>query len=208
MLARLAAELDADVISVQELTPVLAARLDAELRASRPHAVLVAGLGFNGSRIYSALPLEDLTAEPLPGSFALPQAAVAVSGAPPVVLSDVHTPPPTGPDATALWSDDLGALPGAADAPLRILAGYFNATLDQAELRKLIERGYTDAADAQGAGLSMTWPSDRRLPPLVAIDHVLADERIEIVAASVHDLPGSDHRALFAELELPRAPRS
>ena len=45
------------------------------------------------------------------------------------------------------WRGDLRALPPATpDGPLRILAGDFNATLDHAELRRLLDTGYEDAA--------------------------------------------------------------
>ena len=38
---------------------------------------------------------------------------------------------------------------------------------------------------------------------LLTIDHVLVDRRCAVVATSVHVLPGSDHRAVFAEVRLP-----
>ena len=37
----------------------------------------------------------------------------------------------------------------------------------------------------------------------MTIDHVLADERIGVRAVSVHSIPGTDHRAVFAVLRLP-----
>jgi len=43
----------------------------------------------------------------------------------------------------------------------------------------------------------------RLFPPPVTIDHVLADERLGISDYSVEDLPGSDHRAVFAALVVP-----
>lgn len=43
----------------------------------------------------------------------------------------------------------------------------------------------------------------RHFPPAVTIDHVLADQRIGIGDVSVHEIPGSDHRAVFAELIVP-----
>jgi endonuclease/exonuclease/phosphatase (EEP) superfamily protein YafD len=39
----------------------------------------------------------------------------------------------------------------------------------------------------------------------VTIDHVLADGRLGIVDYGVDELPGSDHRAIHAELALPGA---
>ena len=103
------------------------------------------------------------------------------------------------------WRDDLRALPPATPrGDVRILAGDFNATLDHAELRRVLDRGYADAADTVGHGLRATWPSDRRFPPPVTIDHVLADERCGVRDLEVIDVPGSDHRAVLAELVLPR----
>jgi hypothetical protein len=37
----------------------------------------------------------------------------------------------------------------------------------------------------------------------VTIDHVIADDRLGITGYSVEDLPGSDHRAVFAALVVP-----
>jgi endonuclease/exonuclease/phosphatase family metal-dependent hydrolase len=41
-----------------------------------------------------------------------------------------------------------------------------------------------------------------RLPP-VTIDHVLAPHRLGVAGYAVADLPGSDHRAVFARLAVP-----
>ena len=205
-LAQLCEELDVEVLSVQELTADLARELRSELGASLGHSALITDLGSGGSGIWADRPLR-VSSPPaeMPGGFALPRATLSVAGAGPVEVLDVHAQPPTGPIATALWEDDLSSLPAAERSPLRLLLGDFNATLDQAELRDVIDRGYTDAADAVGAGLTATWPEHRRFPPLFAIDHVIVDERIGVEEVSVHEIPRSDHRAVFAELTLPAA---
>ena len=132
-------------------------------------------------------------------------AAAQVEGAPPVEIAAVHPPPPLRDSIMPAWRGDLRALPPATpDGPLRILAGDFNATLDHAELRRLLDTGYTDAAAEVGAGLKGTWPHGRRFPPPVTIDHVLADSRAGVKAFSVHAITGTDHRAVLAELVLPR----
>jgi len=115
--------------------------------------------------------------------------------------------PPWSPGATARWRSQLSALPAPDGSPL-ILAGDFNATLDHAQFRRLLRRGYADAASQAGHGLSPTWgPRPGRRPALLAIDHVLTGRRCAVLSTSAHVLPGSDHRALYAELRLP-APRS
>jgi endonuclease/exonuclease/phosphatase family metal-dependent hydrolase len=47
----------------------------------------------------------------------------------------------------------------------------------------------------------------RSYPPLITIDHVLADRRLGIAGNGVSDLPGSDHRAIHAEIVLPARAR-
>ncbi len=88
---------------------------------------------------------------------------------------------------------------------MRVLAGDFNSTLDHSALRQLIGRGYRDAAATVGKGLIGTWgPYHGSQIPPVAIDHVLVDRSIGVRGVSVHRIPGSDHRAVFAELIPPR----
>jgi endonuclease/exonuclease/phosphatase family metal-dependent hydrolase len=133
-----------------------------------------------------------------------------VPGAPPVEVEAVHPPPPLHAQV-GIWQRMLREIPTVdrTGPTLRIVAGDFNATLDQRDLRRVLDRGFVDAADATGQGLKTTWPAGRRLPPEITIDHVLVDPRIAVRALSVHTVPRSDHRAVIATLELPReAPAS
>ncbi len=54
-----------------------------------------------------------------------------------------------------------------------------------------------------GAGLVPTFPRAFHTIPPITIDHVLADRRLGIVEYAVEEVPGSDHRAVFAVLRLP-----
>lgn len=84
------------------------------------------------------------------------------------------------------------------------MIGDFNATLDHAAFRDVLGSGYADVAETLGNGFDPTWPVGRRiLSPLFAIDHALVDERIGVRGFSTHEMPDSDHRAIFAELLLP-----
>ena len=157
-----------------------------------------------GIGLYARIPLTRATA---PGTRRNPLAFASArpAGGPVVELGSVHVTPPFS-HQVPVWRADLRVVPRATpDSRVRILAGDFNATLDHAELRDLLDSGYVDAADEVGAGLRATWPDDRRLPPPVTIDHVLADERAGVREFSVHPIPGTDHRAVFAELVLPGA---
>ncbi|WP_407940461.1 endonuclease/exonuclease/phosphatase family protein [Micromonospora auratinigra] len=198
-----------DVLAVQEFTPQAAATLDRlGLATLLPYRELAAEPGATGSGLYARFPLSDTGARRNQG-FAFRQAygTVAVPGAPPVRVESAHPASPYEVRVVPDWFTDLRAQPPATPhGPLSVLAGDFNATLDHAPLRALIATGYADAADATGRGLVGTWgPYDGDPIPPVTIDHVLADRRIAVRAVSVHPLPGSDHRAVLAELRLPAA---
>ncbi|MBG6086099.1 endonuclease/exonuclease/phosphatase family protein [Actinomadura viridis] len=201
-----------DVLSVQELTAEAAVRYEkAGLGRLLPHRVLDTRWGAAGSGLYSRHPLRRL---PPPGEtrFATPRAEFTVQGNRRVEVTAVHPVPPISSAAYRSWKADMALLPSAtragedaaagAGAPVRILAGDFNATLDHAHLRRLIGRGYADAADRAGAGLTSTWGDGGTSPPLT-IDHVLVDRRCAVKGFAVHDVRGSDHRAVFAEVRLP-----
>ena len=202
-LVQLVREREADVLSVEELTPKLARELDqAGLRQLLPDRSLALSDGSSGSGIYARAGLGPGATETLPGGFPLIREALAVPGARHVELLGVHTRPPIG-DQAGDWSRDLAAIPAPIDQTLRIALGDFNATLDHAQFRELLDRGYKDAGATLGDGLTGTWPASRRTPPFAAIDHVLSDGRIGIRDYAVDDIPGSDHRAVYAELAIP-----
>ena len=155
-----------------------------------------------GSAVYARMPLARAEAE---AGQTVTAARLRPRGAPPVELLAVHPRAPLREANMDEWRADLRALPTATPrGAVRILAGDFNATLDHAELRRVLDRGYEDAADEVGHGLRATWPSNRRFPPPVTIDHVLADARCGARDVEVIDVPGSDHRAVLAVVELPR----
>ncbi len=195
-----------DVLSLLELSREALGRLDAAgLRELLPHRVVDAGpeREGNGSAVLAARPLRRVPVPP--GGMAQPAALVRVPGAPPVRVQAVHPLPPIDRAKLAAWRADLRRLPPAGGTrTLGVLAGDFNATLDHHELRRLLAAGYDDAAEALGEGLVPTWPTGRRLGRLT-IDHVLADERVTPVRFTVHTLPGTDHRAVVADLALPAA---
>jgi endonuclease/exonuclease/phosphatase (EEP) superfamily protein YafD len=203
-LVALARSTHADVLSVVEMTPDLVVRLNAAgLGELMPHYVLAPRPGSDGTGLFARRPLAS--APGVRGAIALMVAGrPRIGGAPPVEIVAIHPSAPQSRTGTGAWRRDLRALPPATSSPLMVLAGDFNATLDHAELRRLLDTGYDDAAAQVGAGLRWTWPVGRRFPPPVTIDHVLADRRIGVRAVSVHTIPGTDHRAVLAELQLPK----
>jgi endonuclease/exonuclease/phosphatase (EEP) superfamily protein YafD len=190
-----------DVLNVLELTTDLLPRLDsAGLAEALPYRVVDPTAGGDGSGIFSRFPLRQVVVTP---GDDLTQSAAVVDLPGPNDIEDVavHVQSASHGNADA-WRAELGRLPGTRPERVRVLAGDFNATLDHAAFRRLIgDGGYVDGAEQAGNGLAATWSS--LLGPPITIDHVLADRRCAIGAFAVHDLPGSDHNAVFADLALP-----
>ncbi|WP_433827001.1 endonuclease/exonuclease/phosphatase family protein [Actinoplanes sp. CA-015351] len=209
-IVRLVRENDVAVLALQEFTEegrdgLRAAGLDELL----PYHSFAAEAGASGSGLYSRYPVSDPGSRRNNGGWRFLQAYATVQapGADPVLVESVHPLAPALPDTFAGWRSDLEEEPRADPGGVaRILIGDFNATLDHGPLRDLIKSGYRDAAAAVGKGLIGTWgPYDGDLIPPVTIDHVLADERIGVSDVEVHDVTGSDHRALIAALTIPAA---
>ena len=191
---------DVDVLNLVELTPEAAEELGrAGLFDLLPHRVFQPVEAGRGSGVASRHPLVPLD---LAGPALLQQPGARVEvGSAAIEVVAVHPVPPTG--APATWKAEMRGLPPApSDGPIRILAGDFNATLDHGTFRRLLRAGYRDAGERRGAGLRHTWPTGGWWPP-VTIDHVLVDRRAAVVGYRVLDVPGSDHRAVLAELVLP-----
>ena len=153
-----------------------------------------------GLGIYSRLPVRTLG----PSDSHRLGALVRMPSGRTIRLIDVHPHTPK-PGHIEEWRDSLEGLPSAGSGPPRVLVGDFNATLDQAALRDVVDRGYRDAGDVAGKGLEPTFPRQgwHGLGPFITIDHVLADRRLGIVEYSVEEQPGSDHRAIHTVLALP-----
>ena len=204
-LLRIAREHDVDVLSLQELRPELMRRLDRVGALEQfPARSVDARAGASGSGVLSRRELQSVRTAPNAKGHAQPEVVLRVPGAPPVWLKAVHPSPPVSAASAPGWQEALAALPGAdARGDVEIMAGDFNATLDHAELRELLDRGWVDAADAVGKGFAWTWPARRRRALPLTIDHVLVDRRVRVERVTVVKVPRSDHRAVIAELRLP-----
>jgi endonuclease/exonuclease/phosphatase (EEP) superfamily protein YafD len=192
-----------DVLTLPELTPDAVSALDeAGLMEVLPYRVFDDRVGGDGSGIAANVPLRKVI--PMPETvLAQPSAVVDLPGNDDVELTAVHIQPPLHDNDVNTWRTELANLPKADGANhLRILAGDFNATLDHAAFRDVVDRGYADAAEETGEGLDPTWSSLPTGPPLT-IDHIVADARCAFASYTVYDLPGSDHDAIIAEVVLP-----
>ncbi|MEV0146155.1 MULTISPECIES: endonuclease/exonuclease/phosphatase family protein [unclassified Nonomuraea] len=202
---RLVQAYDPDVFSALELTHREVAALEAAgLGRLMPYQVLQADHGATGSGLYAKHPLTELKGLFTPIGHNMPSATITLPGGTTAQVVAVHPNPPLGARVTE-WNAALDALPPPSREVTRVLAGDFNASLDHRAFRDLLERGYLDAADQAGKGLVPTWPNGRRVPPIITIDHVLVDRRADVGRVEILDVPGTDHRGVFAELRLPAA---
>jgi endonuclease/exonuclease/phosphatase family metal-dependent hydrolase len=193
----------ADVLFLQELTADAVTRLkQAGLDDLMPHTLLELRGGSRGSGIYSRFPLGE--GPPVASiHMAQPTALLELPSGEAVELVCVHPCPPALQPSrgAARWRKELAVLPPPGELP-RVLAGDFNATLDHAAFRDVLRLGYADAAQQAGNALTPTWG-----PPgqgaVLTLDHVLVDRSCAVLACSVHYVPGTDHRAVYAEIQLP-----
>jgi endonuclease/exonuclease/phosphatase (EEP) superfamily protein YafD len=206
-LVRLVRQRSVDLLALQEFTPDAQRRLAAAgLDSLLPYAVRYpSDQEPGGSALYSRLPLTDSGYRTLPQGFGDAYAVLRLPDSRAVRVESAHPPSPAGPVTAADWRAGLAALPRLRAWPgPQILVGDFNSTLDHGPLRALVGSGYTDVAAHLGDGLAPTWPYDGRESPPVTIDHVLVAGVRAYAFGTLPD-PGSDHRAVYAEVGLPRS---
>ena len=188
-----------DVLAVQELTADGVRALDeAGIEALLPFHELHPEVD---TSIYSRLPLTNGGLLDRPTTWPQTTAEITV-GTRTIRLVAVHTYYPAGDPGR--WTRDLDALRAEAGASGRdaIFLGDFNATLDHAPMRHLLDAGMVDTHDELGRGWAATWPEGGALPPLVQLDHVLHGYGLAALNASEHTVAGTDHRVVVAELAL------
>jgi len=199
-----ARKLQPDVLAVQELTPGLAGRLaDAGLPELLPHSCLDPRPGHTGIGLWSSRPVSPLP--PVPGARN-PMARAQLDVGWPVTVTVVHPPAPLRGGQPG-WKQDMERLRGALASTTgqQLVAGDFNATRDHRAFRRLLAADLADCADAarQRPWPGFTWPANRWFPPLMRLDHVLVSRHGAVVReARTVAIPGTDHRAVLAVIEL------
>lgn len=196
-----------DVLALQELNPRMVDKLRrAGLFEQLPHRVLRSEPGADGTGIVSRFPLRGLSLMP-ETTMRQPSARIDIPGPRDVEFVAVHPVVPIGAGTTVKWKHEIRALPNPTpgqEGAARVLAGDFNATLDHTPLRKLLGRGYSDAAEITGDGLVPTWPElGRPWAPPVTLDHVLVSGDTVVRGYRTFRVDGTDHRAVLANLAVP-----
>ncbi len=204
-LVKLVRENNADLLALQEYTPGAQRRLRAAgLENLLPYQAMYPSPNPDGSAIYSRYPLTDTGYLHVSQVFGQAYGLMHLPTGQVVHVESAHPPAPAAPNTAAQWRAGQEIQPKARDyAGPQILVGDFNATLDHAPLRALVRTGYTDVASKLGDGLAPTWPYDGTPVPPVTLDHILI-AGLRAYAFRTYPNPGSDHRATYAEVGLPR----
>ncbi len=213
-MVRLVRENGVALLAVQELSPALERRLDAEgLGGLLPYRISHTMGGASGGGVYSSRPLVRL--DSVAGSaFHMPtlQVPVAAGGRPvALAVTNVHTQAPV----------EAGPGGGAANWPLwaacrpsreRAAAGRFQRHARPRRVPPDAGRrpgqGRRDrqprGRGGRGPGPSgPTWPKDGQPLPGVVIDHIVTSPQVRSRGYSVQAVAGTDHAAVLATLSVP-----
>lgn len=201
---------DVDLLTVQEALPATVTQLTAGLSATLPHVLPSNPEYPAGTVIWSRWPINRLSPS-LGEGHQISRSLLHVPGAIPVTVTGVHTiSPGAGPGRIEAWNRDLQALAQVSrqTSGAQVMLGDFNATRDHRPFRRVVETGLVDAAETVRVlpWRGVTWPANRqRLPVLVRLDHVLVTpQSIGVERLQVVTVPGTDHRAVLADLVFAR----
>jgi endonuclease/exonuclease/phosphatase (EEP) superfamily protein YafD len=195
-----------DVLVMQELTPGMVHRLaDAGLDTRLPCRHLGPRPGPHGTGLWARWPLAPLP--PVPGVVsAAPRARIQPVDGWPVTVTGVHPRPPVRRNVRR-WQQELAAIRSTLvdTGGQQVVAGDFNASRDHRPFRDLLAAGFLDCADValRRPWPGFTWPVGRWIPCVMRLDHVLVSRDGATISASrVIRVPGTDHRGVFAVIQL------
>lgn len=192
----------ADVVVLMEVSPDFLAEFERQAgleaygyRVSEPR------YGTNGQILWSRWPLEEVQLRTVAGTPML-QATLATPAGP-VVVHTLHASAPVNREQVVEWETQLAQLAGIDRSQPSIAIGDFNATIDHAQFRRVLEAGWTDVHTPKGCGPDQTWPAGRGLGlPLMRLDHVLVSDHFQVLSVEIGDPDGSDHHSVTTAVRL------
>ncbi len=191
----------ADVIVLQEVWPAFMAALEADpsladyrYRTSEPSD------NTTGLAIWSRHPISEATSERLVDVPLLRARIDSPHGS--FMLDNIHLTAPVAGGLVSSWDAQLAALEARDATGATVLAGDFNATMDHQQFRSFVNQGWTDAHEPKGCGYDATWPTGRRTPTLLRLDHVMVTDRFDVLGLEIGPGGGSDHRSVTATVRL------
>lgn len=190
----------ADIASFVEATPDWVNALPLRFREEFPYAVGAPLQNNAGSVIFSRYPITS--SEALPAS-SFQQWAAVINTPQLGSLRYVAVHPCNPYCGPGLWTAEHAELRNwlaRQDDTPTVVAGDFNAVDDQGPMRQLYADGWRSAASLAGAGYVRTYPANKRLPPVIGIDHVLINDRLTATAFTTFTVPSTDHLGVRAVL--------
>ncbi|MFL6027894.1 MAG: endonuclease/exonuclease/phosphatase family protein [Friedmanniella sp.] len=194
----------ADVVVLTEVTRAAARGLArAGIAANQPYESggKLPQYGAMGTRVYSRFPIRSF--RPLDPAARWPESwlvDVEVPDIGTVTVAAVHPPRPV-PGASG-WAGGQELVHALVPRQRTIVAGDFNAVDSHPSLRRFRADGFRDCRDIVGAGWQPTYPAQGRVPPLIAIDHILVSPDLTATASATVQVTGSDHRGVTATVAL------
>ncbi|MBK9177104.1 MAG: endonuclease/exonuclease/phosphatase family protein [Flavobacteriales bacterium] len=192
---------DADLISVQEVSPEWAAVLRASLGRLFPHQLIAPRSDCYGIALLSRRPLRQARIITMAGA-PLIEAEVELDGSP-VRIFTVHASSPGGYGHFRRRNAQLAELAHRIASSMQptVIVGDLNTVhWDDAYRRFCAVSG----ARPMNSPLTATWPAIGPLA-LIPLDHVLVAGGLEPVGISTFPIAGSDHRGLLAGIRLAHA---
>lgn len=192
-----------EVLALQEVSWSLLDRLaNAGIANYLPYSVTAQQTWHDNGGVnvlYSAAPMEDVKQNLIPvESSSVPAATIDFAGTK-VRFGSVHPFSPR-PSNQGLWNRSLDSLAQLQHYDsLYVLMGDFNSTWDHVSFRYLLGSRFLDSGEQAGEGLHMTYPA---MLPVAEIDHIVHDKGVVVGDLETKHIPGSDHRALLATLEV------
>lgn len=195
-----------EVVQLQEVDAEMASKLSA-LKKYYPHQFLNPQPGPGGMALLSKLPAKVVKA-PLEGAGYYGYVMVASIHLPDgrVLHSyGLHTRPPVIPEMAAERNTALklaGEMVKEDKHPYKILWGDFNITPYSPYFKDLLKDA--DLKNSMiGFGFQHSWPSFMPINALrIAIDHLLASERVKVISRKIGPNLGADHYAVLVNLGL------
>ncbi len=189
---------DADVISVQEVSPEWAVALREGLGGRYPYAHIEPRTNCYGIALFSRIPFTDVRTITLHGT-PLIEAVLAVDDKPVRVVA-VHTSSPISYEHFRRRNDqlaDLAAHLTLSDTATIVVGDLNTVPWDRAYQRFCMRAGLHSTT----AVTQSTWPAIGPVA-LIPLDHLLLSPGITPSALRTVHIPGSDHKGLLADLNL------
>jgi endonuclease/exonuclease/phosphatase (EEP) superfamily protein YafD len=189
--------LSPDVLCVPELTPPLEEALRAVGDGLPEHRCADTKAEPAGTGLWSRWPIDD--GRILRAGHSMIVAPIPAIGA---TVAAIHTVAPASRRKAPQWLGSFDAITTMANdtpGPL-VIAGDWNATVAHTPMRRLLAGGRVrDAHIDAGRPFARSWHARF---PVALLDRVLVSPEVAVHSIAEHRVPGTDHRAVVAELEV------